>query len=254
MDKRILWLVAGIALATSVSAQRNPFKGLTPTNVVTQTMGDSVVNFHVQLGGDTDIETIPDRRYHWFHQGRLHQSVGGFAGKLLNGSFERFDRTGALREKGEFRQGLKIGVWQVWHGNGNLAGRYQWRRGARQGHFEEYSLQGRLLQEGRYKADALHGAVRVYTADGSVEKLRYRHGQIRVKKEKVKKEDQAVVSTSARVDNNSSDQHPRWWTRLRNKFKRKPKDPAISTTSPEDQSNKGKRQPRKKKHDAQQNP
>lgn len=59
-----------------------------------------------------------DRIYYWFKGGTIHNSENGISGELLHDVFEKFYLNNQLAEKGEFKKGLKVGLWKTWYANG----------------------------------------------------------------------------------------------------------------------------------------
>lgn len=64
-----------------------------------------------------EVSAKQDRLYYWFKGGAIHSSEYGVSGELLDGEFEKFYLNNQLAEKGEFKKGLKEGLWKTWHCN-----------------------------------------------------------------------------------------------------------------------------------------
>jgi antitoxin component YwqK of YwqJK toxin-antitoxin module len=56
--------------------------------------------------------------YFWFGSNAIHETQGGFDGKLLHGEYKAFFLDNQLKEWGSFSNGLKTGEWKYWHTNG----------------------------------------------------------------------------------------------------------------------------------------
>lgn len=162
-------LVFGIA-----NAQKIPDYGF---NKIRIAMGDKVVQADlVPLGSDPAVET--DKLYYWSSSNAIHTTQGGFSGKLLNGSYAEYYLNKNLKVQGQFKSGLKDGVWKNWSENGLLIELYRWDKGERSGKFELYGNDGKLKQTGQYKNDLLHGEFTSYAADGKAESVYYSDGKV----------------------------------------------------------------------------
>lgn len=75
------------------------------------------------------IKTRPDKLYYWFNKDTIMTTIGGYAGRLLDGEYKVFYPNKTLKEMGNFRLGLKTGIWKIWYPNGNLASMTQWKDG-----------------------------------------------------------------------------------------------------------------------------
>ncbi len=70
-----------------------------------------------------------DRLYFWYAANKIHSTEGGFSGRLLNGSYNEFYPDKNLREQGNFKKGLKDGVWKSWDEDGTLDSSSKWKNG-----------------------------------------------------------------------------------------------------------------------------
>lgn len=100
---------------------------------------------------DKKIRYKAARSYFWFHTQKLHITQNGAAGKVLHGPFTRFYHNGQLAEKGEFKHGLKKGVWRSWYPSGMVATEYHYRNGFKHGKYRVYDAQGFIVDYGRYR-------------------------------------------------------------------------------------------------------
>lgn len=94
--------------------------------VVIQT-GDTVFKTRVRSTAKEERIDI-GKRYYWYGQGRVFSNIGGSGGKLLHGSYQGFV-DGQLVVSGEFRNGLKNGIWSVWKSDGTLINQTHWKNG-----------------------------------------------------------------------------------------------------------------------------
>jgi hypothetical protein len=190
MNQRIILSLFLIISAASISAQTNSlkqpmFKDLKVTNSITKSYRDSTCVFHVAVI-DENFRTDISKRYFWYHQGELRTTQGNFTGKLLHGTYEKFDRDGRLLEKGNFDNGLKSGQWVSWYSTGNIMRHYNWSSGQRTGKFQMYDPLGNRSVSGQFKHGQLDGNVYYYSNGAELRKEKYRGGKLVKAKEKKK--------------------------------------------------------------------
>lgn len=110
--------------------------------------------------GDTaEIITIDDdewhlfhyarRRYYYYHHQNIHSAVGAYIGNPLDGLYVKHLRDGQLLEKGQYKSGLKHGVWKKWYRFGNICEKARWHKGKGRWRRSLYAEDGTL--EARYK-------------------------------------------------------------------------------------------------------
>jgi hypothetical protein len=185
-----------LALAPFFVKAQWAFRGLETSNTITLAIKDTVYSFHVRLQ-EKEVKPSLIRNYHWFHEGELRRTQGNYTGKLLHGALQKFDRNGMLLEKGDFKDGLKTGLWLTWHSNGNLSGRYSWKNGSRSGKFEEYYATGVVSRSGTFLQNKLSGYVSAFAKDGTLlSKTKFKDGNVVVPKEKKIKERKEIISDS----------------------------------------------------------
>lgn len=92
-----------------------------------------------------------DQMYHWYKARGVHTSQGNYAGELLDGEYLRYFPDNQLAEKGSFKNGLKVLVWNTWHQNGNLSTRSVWKNGKISGKYIEWDSVGNITETGRYR-------------------------------------------------------------------------------------------------------
>jgi hypothetical protein len=71
----------------------------------------------------------PDLIYYWYGAGAIHSTQGGFGGKPLDGLYNEYYPDKNLKEQGQFKKGLKNGIWKSWNDDGTLAGSTNWKHG-----------------------------------------------------------------------------------------------------------------------------
>lgn len=105
------------------------------------------------------ISPNSDKTYTWYENNQLHSTMGGYAGKLLNGQFTQYFPNRSLSAQGLYVKGLKQGVWRNWYTNGNLQRESQWLANIEEGPFIRYNEQGDWIQRGYLKEGKLHGSI-----------------------------------------------------------------------------------------------
>lgn len=122
--------------------------------------------------------------YYWFAANAIQQTENGFDGKLLHGEYKAFYLNSALKEWGQFQNGIKTGTWKLWHANGKLAEEANFSGGLRHGITQNFDEQGRLLQNAHYRHGQLHGTVERFTNGELSGTQRYKKGKEVVPKPK----------------------------------------------------------------------
>ncbi|RKR09080.1 hypothetical protein C8C83_0680 [Flavobacterium sp. 90] len=102
---------------------------------------------------DKKIKPNKTHMYSWFKGGLIHETQGGIAGDLLNDKFIKMYHSNQLAEQGEFKNGLRVGIWKTWHQNGILATDQNWHNGLRSGIYSRFDITGNLVEKGRFVAN-----------------------------------------------------------------------------------------------------
>lgn len=119
--------------------------------------------------------------YYWFKGGLIHHSEGAYSGEVLDGDFEKFYLSNQLAEKGQFKNGKKVGLWKTWYENGVLATTQEWAGGQKNGNFFLYDSEGNLIEKGLFRANRKNGKWINYLRKDT---LKYYKDKLVVKKEK----------------------------------------------------------------------
>ncbi|MBD1363815.1 hypothetical protein IDJ77_08325 [Mucilaginibacter sp. ZT4R22] len=122
------------------------------------------------------IITDTELNYYWYASNAVHNTRGGYSGKLLNGEYAVFFPGGSLKEQGGFKNGLTDGVWKSWTDQGLLISFITWAKGRKWGAFTTYDAAGKIVQQGNYINNLLDGELRNYISADSVQYLYYRNG------------------------------------------------------------------------------
>lgn len=119
--------------------------------------------------------------YYWFASNDIKKTRGTYEGKLLHGYYTEFYLNKNLKEKGKIRYGLRQGRWNSWYPNGEYKEIVYYKKSRRLKHKAFYNT-GAIQSEGKYRNDKLHGTVRQYSPEGKMEKVKYKRGQVVIKK------------------------------------------------------------------------
>jgi hypothetical protein len=128
------------------------------------------------------IKPNANKTYYWFKGGFIHNAQAGVGGSLLNDSFLKMYISNQLAEQGQFKKGLKVGLWKTWFINGKLQTIENWDKGFRTGNYLRYDENGVLLEKGNYKWDKKQGKWFDYIKKDTIV---YKKGIIVVKKQKL---------------------------------------------------------------------
>ncbi|MFB9108522.1 toxin-antitoxin system YwqK family antitoxin [Flavobacterium gyeonganense] len=136
---------------------------------------------------DKKIDPKLDKTYYWFKGGLIHEAQGGFAGVLLHDKFIKMYHSNQLAEQGQFKEGLRVGLWKTWHANGVLATTLSYFKGLRHGKYFRYNENGTLVENGKFSANLKTGK---WTNTETKEITTYKKGVIVKQKEIFTKSEQ----------------------------------------------------------------
>jgi antitoxin component YwqK of YwqJK toxin-antitoxin module len=106
--------------------QKLPDYGL---NKVRITQTDKIIVAEIEpVSSNPSIKR--DLIYYWYSANIIHATQGGFSGTLLNGRYTEYYPDKNLKEQGEFKNGLKDGVWKNWSDDGTLMASTNWKHGS----------------------------------------------------------------------------------------------------------------------------
>lgn len=140
---------------------------------------DSTVRLNI-CNTNPKVKLRSNLRYYWYLSHTVYSNQGGYSGHLLNGHYLVFDKQMRLKVEGNFKNGLKEGVWKSWGNNGCLESEYFWHRGLRAGTALLYNSMGNVYKEVPYSNDMIHGVVITRIGD-KLEKQKFRNG-VEIKK------------------------------------------------------------------------
>ena len=95
--------------------------------------------------------------YFWFRAGKIHHTEQGGAGELLHESYKKYYLSDQLAQMGNFKKGLKTGMWKSWYENGLIKSTQGWFNGLRSGTYYLYDEKGEVTVQGHYKSGLKHG-------------------------------------------------------------------------------------------------
>ncbi|HTK19617.1 MAG TPA: hypothetical protein VL442_08900 [Mucilaginibacter sp.] len=112
-------------LSVSVYAQKIPDYGL---NRVRITQRDQSIIAELEPESSA-VSAKSSLHYYWYSANIIHETQGGYSGRLLGGQYSVFYPNKTLKEQGSFRKGLKVGVWKIWQEDGTLLAATTWKHG-----------------------------------------------------------------------------------------------------------------------------
>ena len=130
------------------------------------------------LATENNIKVSDNLYYYWFSANDIKRTRGGYDGKLLHGVYTEFYLNKNLKEKGQFRYGLKNKEWKSWYINGEYKEICDWSKGKRKGNCRLFNEDGKLSEERSYRDDLLHGKCINYTKGSDPEILKYKNGEL----------------------------------------------------------------------------
>jgi hypothetical protein len=139
---------------------------------------------------DKTITPKPNKVYYWFKGGAIHSAQGGSGGDLLNDGFLKTYHSNQIAEKGNFKNGLKVGAWKTWHPNGSIESTQKWSKGLRTGRYYKYDKNGLVVETGCYKNDKKQGKWYDFEKKDTTN---YRNGMLVIKKQKLSKLDKLTL-------------------------------------------------------------
>lgn len=120
-------------------------------------------------------EIKDDKFYFWYKSQKVHKSVGGYSGQLLDGNYVKYFYSNELAEQGKFKEGLKVGEWKEWHKNGKIQRKLNWFKGRLKGMAVSYDSVGNVISKGKYKSGIKDG---VWIYPMKKDTIFYRKGKV----------------------------------------------------------------------------
>jgi hypothetical protein len=180
---KFLLLTIGVLTAFLSSAQYGKDFNLMNNRIIVNHPESTVYAFVVP---ENDKRKTSDAYfYYWFASNDIKKTRGAYEGKLLHGFYTEFYLNKNLKEKGRMKYGLKKGRWTSWYPNGEYKEIVHYKKSKRLDHKTFYNT-GAIQSRGKYRKDKLHGIVRNYSPEGILEKIRYKNGNVVVRKKKLK--------------------------------------------------------------------
>ena len=117
-----------------------------------------------------------DKTYYWTDRYKIFQTQGFASDLVLDGEFRIYYRSGQLFEKGNFKNGLKSGLWLLWNENGSLKKKAMWKNWNLNG--ESVSIDQDTTINSNYKQGLQHGYQKIYVNEIFVQKRKYKKGSL----------------------------------------------------------------------------
>lgn len=147
---------------------------------------------------DKQIKIKDHKVYYWFKGGAIHSAESGIAGTLLDDKFVKMYHSNQLAEQGQFKEGLKVGIWKTWHSNGIIQTVLKWKKGLKYGDYSRYDENGTLAETGTYTKDLKNGK---WINFEKKDTLVYKKGILEIKKQKLSKsQEYKLKEEQAKID------------------------------------------------------
>jgi hypothetical protein len=183
--------------------------------------------------------------YYWYNSDKIESNVGGYYGKLLDGSYVVFDKQRNLVTQGVFDKGLKNRQWKTWYPDGNLKSIEKFKKGKKNGKAKYFSPDGKIIKMVPFKNDLKQGKMYTITPD-TVMVVKFKRDQIvhpKIKKTKKVKEVEPEVNKEKKEVNENPDTKEKDKSSLKIKKKKTNQNPVIENNT----NNKENPVPKKKK-------
>ncbi|KAI9443776.1 hypothetical protein F5148DRAFT_1293013 [Russula earlei] len=138
---------------------------------------DSAICSYTFYVTDKQVTNVNGKQFYWYKAGRILVTMEGYEGRLLDGSFEKTYLNRNLCERGEFRNGMKTGLWRSWYETGILKEKSHWDKGI-QKDTERFDSLGRTTEKGSYKETTFTGTRYGYSKDGKAKETSYNNGEM----------------------------------------------------------------------------
>ena len=158
----------------------------------------SDANFRYEFYTSTkEVKPKATKVYFWFKGGAVHSATSGVSGQVLNGNYKKLYHSNQLAEEGNFKYGLKVGLWKNWFENGTIKSTQYWNSGLQTGLYYEYDASGNTTQKGNYKKGKKHGNWINFVSKDTV---MYKNGLVFISKPKLSKEEKQALKEKNKAD------------------------------------------------------
>ncbi|HEY6160013.1 MAG TPA: hypothetical protein VI112_02290 [Bacteroidia bacterium] len=121
-------------------------------------------------------KTDPELTYYWYAYNKIIYTQGGYDGRLLHGQYTCFYPNGNLKQKGMFKNGLKVGKWMLWYASGTVAEISNWENGRKEGITKNFDQNGSEVMEASYHKGKLNGKMIRIASGKVIEQKKYKDG------------------------------------------------------------------------------
>ena len=90
---------------------------------------------------------------------------------VTDGNYSEFYPNGTVKIKGQFKDGVRTGLWIAYYDNGNKWSENYYTKGKRNGHTVSFYRNGAIRYVGEYKADKKVGKWKFYNEKGEFVKV-----------------------------------------------------------------------------------
>jgi antitoxin component YwqK of YwqJK toxin-antitoxin module len=146
-------------------------------------LADSLYDYRFTVVAVSKEKPQSEKTYTWYMKNAVLVTQGNYSGKLLHGTYTKYYcKTNQLAEKGDYKYGLKEGVWQEWNSNGTLSSNVTYKKGVKKGEAVFYDSSGNIVEKCIFKNDKKHGKSYTYVNGIEQKPVTYKKGVIKEKK------------------------------------------------------------------------
>lgn len=108
--------------------------------------------------------------YYWYRAGNIFSTYGGTNGAILDGKYKQHNTDYQLLVEGNFKKGLKDGVWKGWYPDGQIKYMQTWKNGELNGKYYYFDMQTNNKTYGKYSNNKKQGRMTIIDSDELISK------------------------------------------------------------------------------------
>jgi antitoxin component YwqK of YwqJK toxin-antitoxin module len=132
---------------TALFAQKAANYGINKVHIVDQ---DKIIQAELLPDSSQPAKKVT-LFYYWYSSNHIYETQGSYSGQLLNGTYNEYFIDRSLKVQGQFKNGLKDGIWRRWDDKGIMTELYTWKKGVKDGSYMLFDEKGNIREAGKYK-------------------------------------------------------------------------------------------------------
>ncbi len=146
-------------------------------------LADSLYDYRFTVLAVSEEKPELEKTYTWYMKNSILVTQGNYSGKLLHGTYTKYYcKTNQLAEKGDYKYGLKEGIWSEWNSNGTFLSNVTYKKGLKKGKAIFYDSSGNIIEKCSFKDDKKHGKSYSYVNGVEQKTVKYKNGIVKEKK------------------------------------------------------------------------